>query len=312
MSHKEIVKVLSDRLKEHGSEWRTISIHHLKEATEEIRERHRQGEIADELYNGYLSDFQSSASGVLPGARAIIVVATPHPPHRVGFTRNGSVHKFTIPPTYFHHTDDEVAEILKGALEPTGYEFAPARLPEKLVAVRSGLARYGRNNIAYIDGMGSYHRLRSYYTDLPGLSDFWRPAALMEGCEQCDACIASCPTGALSHDRFQVQANRCLTFFNETTIAWPQYVKSGWDLDNKCLVGCMKCQFSCPNNPNQKDRLEPVEIFSEEETQILLEVKEQARIPEQTLKKLERLYLTEYIPTMARNLGILFQAERHS
>lgn len=308
MSHSKIVKVLSDRLEEQGSKWTSFSIEHLAEATQEIKERHRVGEIADEIYNEYLIGLQSSASGVLPGCRSIIVIATPQPLYQVGFTRNGRVHRFSIPPTYLHHTDGEVEEILKSALEPAGYGFAPAMLPEKLVAVRSGLARYGRNNITYIDSMGSFYRIRCYYTHLPGLMDHWQQAELMEGCDRCNICIAACPTGALSHEQFPVKANRCLTFFNETTAPWPQYVKSGWDIDNKCLVGCMKCQFSCPKNQRQRDWMEPVEIFSEEETQLLLEITEQDELPEQTTKKIERLYLTEYIPTMSRNLNLLFQA----
>lgn len=305
MSHHEIVEMLSDRMKEYGAKWSSISIEHLEEATEEIKERHRKGEIADEIYNEYLRDFQTSASGVLPGSRSIIVVAVPQPVYRVGFTRNGKVYRFSIPPTYLHHTDDEVEEILKGVLEPAGYRFAPAKPPEKLTAVRSGLARYGRNNITYIEGMGSFYRIRCYYTDLPGLKDDWRPAAVMDRCDRCRACVAACPTGALTDDRFLVRANRCLTFFNETTSPWPQYVKDGWDVDNKCLVGCMKCQLNCPENRSNKDWTELLEVFSEEETQTLLETTEPDGLQEPTLKKIDRLYLTEYIPTLSRNLGAL-------
>jgi len=308
MNDSEIVKILSDSLEEQGSKWTTVSIKHLEEATGEINARYRNGEITDEIYNEYISTLQSSAEGVLPGSRFIIVIATPQPLYRVGFTNNGRVHWFSIPPTYMHHTDREVEEIIKNILEPTGYGFAAADLPEKLVAVRSGLARYGRNNIAYIEGMGSFFRIRCYYTDLPGLTDNWQQAELMAFCDKCKACIAGCPTGALSQQRFLVQAGRCLTFFSETAVPWPHDIKNGWDLDNKCLVGCMKCQLNCPKNHGKKDWIEPVEIFTEQETRTLMDMTAHDRLPGQTSKKIARLYLTEYIPILSRNLNLLFQA----
>lgn len=308
MNHKEIVNALGNRLEEHGSVWQIVSIEHLEEVTDEINERYREGEISEEIFCAYLSNMQSSASGLLPGSRSIIVIATPQPMYRVGFTRNGQVHRFSIPPTYLHYTDLEVEEIIKNNLEPAGLVFAPARLPEKLLAVRSGIAQYGRNNITYIEGMGSFHRIRCYYTDLPGLTNQWRNSELLDSCTKCSACIDRCPTGALSHDRFLVHAKRCLTFYNETTAPWPHYVKCSWDLDSKCIVGCMKCQLGCPVNRRQRNWIEPVEVFSEEETRELLEVTEPEHLPEPILKKIERLYLTEYIPTLSRNLNLLFQA----
>ena len=35
----------------------------------------------------------------------------------------------------------------------------------KLAAVRSGLAQYGRNNICYVEGMGSFFSFHAYLTD---------------------------------------------------------------------------------------------------------------------------------------------------
>jgi epoxyqueuosine reductase len=37
----------------------------------------------------------------------------------------------------------------------------------KRLAVRSGLARYGRNNVTYVEGMGSFLELSASLTDMP-------------------------------------------------------------------------------------------------------------------------------------------------
>ena len=59
--------------------------------------------------------------------------------------------------------------------------------PLKPLAVRLGLVRYGRNNVTYAPGMGSYIQLLGYLTDasLP-LPDGWRPQepTLLPECER--------------------------------------------------------------------------------------------------------------------------------
>jgi len=308
MSNNELMKQLSNRMEEQGFRWRMVSLEHVEELKEEIFQRKRSGEIAEEVYRGYMTGFETSVAEALPGARSIIVVVAPQPRYQVGFTRDGEVHYFTIPPTYLHHTDQEVERVLRSVLEPSGYRFSQACLPEKLLTVRSGLGRYGRNNITYIEGMGSFYRPRAYYSDLPCEQDHWQPAAMMDICKKCNVCVDACLPGALSRERFIVQADKCITFFSEIDLPWPQWVGSCWDKDSKCLVGCMKCQLKCPKNRENRDKVESLEVFSRQETSILLEEKEPDRLPVDLLEKLERLYLVEYIPILSKNLNILFQA----
>jgi epoxyqueuosine reductase len=309
MSNKEIWNQLGRGMKEQGLKWSMVSVRYLGMLSGEIIQRHKEGQIVRELYQEYLKDFETTVPGNLFGEGSIIVVASPQPMYRAGFTLKGKEYSFTIPPTYFKHTDDDVEQLLKSVFEPAGYGFTRARLPEKLLAVRSGLAQYGRNNITYIDGFGSFYRIRPYYTDLPSIEDRWLEAEVMDICRNCNICVKSCPTGALKEDRFLVQADKCLTFLNETAVPWPGWVESAWDTDSNCIVGCMKCQFNCPGNGIQKNWIEPTEVFSEQETRELLENTEKDRLSDQTIKKLERLYLTEYIPTLSRNLGVLFQSQ---
>ena len=76
----------------------------------------------------------------------------------------------TIPPTYmdFGRVPATIESTLNSILGKYGYSAVWGnQLPEKLLAVRSGLARYGRNNISYVKGLGSFAFLSSYYSDMP-------------------------------------------------------------------------------------------------------------------------------------------------
>jgi epoxyqueuosine reductase len=173
-----------------------------------------------------------------------------------------------IPPTYYDTIDNDVADILKTVLEPQGYQLQKVRLPEKLLAVRSGLAQYGKNNITYAKGMGSFQRPVVFISDYPCAEDSWGEAAVLEHCENCSACLKACPTNAIVSDRFQLYAERCLTFHNESAKAFPQWLSPSW---HNCLVGCMICQKVCPANKEVVKWIEAGATFDHDETHLILE-----------------------------------------
>lgn len=158
---------------------------------------------------------------------------------------DGQVYAFIIPPTYSTETDKRVIERLTGYLDEHGYKIFHAILPEKPLAVQSGLAAYGRNNITYINGWGSFFRLTAYYSDMPCNTDHWDDYVLLDQCANCNACIKKCPTNAISNAKIRVLAERCLTFINEGMNDFPDWVDPGW---HQCLIGCMVCQDVCPVN----------------------------------------------------------------
>jgi epoxyqueuosine reductase len=179
-------------------------------------------------------------------------------------------------------------------------------LPLKLLAVRSGLGLYGRNNICYVPGFGSFLQLVAVYSDLPCDRDGWREAQMLERCQDCSACRLNCPTGAISSDRFLLRAERCIVFHNERkgSIPFPAWMDSSW---HNCLVGCLHCQRVCPENKDFLHWIEGREEFSEEETSLLLQGAALDELPSETVGKLEKLDLIEYLDTLPRNLGVFFR-----
>ena len=230
------------------------------------------------------------------------MVAVPQPALIISFVYKGSEHPVTLPPTYDQQTDRAILESVEGILNPAGYRLKRARLPEKNLAAHSGLIRYGRNNIGYVEHMGSFHRTAAFYTDLPCEDSQWIQPEMMEHCLKCKACLKACPTGAIGEDRFLLHAERCITFHNEHLKEIPEYVHPSM---HHCLLGCMICQKVCPENKDCVKWVEEREHFSEEETLCILNGIPYDILKSDTRKKLDRLSLTEDYNLLARNLGLL-------
>ncbi len=296
---------LFSQLTEQGYQGRIVSIKRLADLQLEIEGRHRQGMLDPELYEAYLTEFAFCPPDTLPEARSIIVVAVPQPRIQVTFRWNGESVRAIIPPTYGERKKDRrVREVLAQALEPAGYRIAEARLPRKLLATRSGLATYGKNNITYVSGLGSFHGLVAVYSDVPVSEDHWQEAKMMERCENCSACRRHCPTGAIAAYRFLLHAERCITFHNEkpADVPFPAWLDPAW---HNCLVGCLLCQRVCPENREVWPWVEEAAEFSAEETASLLEGRPFDQLPEGTAEKLERLDLEWYAGHLTRNLKAL-------
>jgi epoxyqueuosine reductase len=296
---------LFPKLEARGWQARMVSTRHLPELQEEIEGKQRQGLFDPAFYQEWLSAFSFSLPDGLPGAASLIVVSVPQSQIRFIFTWNGKLIPLKVPPTYLHgnSTDKQVEELLAETLGASGYRVAPAALPKKLLAVRSGLGAYGKNNICYVEGMGSFHRLAAFYSDLPCVQDTWQEARMMEKCTQCSACLRNCPTGAITDERFLLHAERCITFHNEkaTDIPFPAWLDPAW---HNCLVGCMRCQKVCPANKTCLKWVEDGSKFSQAETLLLLQGVELGQLSSATRRKLELSDLAGLLNVLPRNLGV--------
>jgi len=90
----------------------------------------------------------------------------------------------------------QIAEKVAGFIEESGYKAVPGQdVPLKFVADRIGLGAYGKNGLLLTEQCGSYVGLRSVITDMPITPD--RFEKMTPPCDDCDACLQACPTGAL-------------------------------------------------------------------------------------------------------------------
>jgi epoxyqueuosine reductase len=292
-------------LEKEGVLARVVSIEHLDELGTEIRSLHDDGCLNDTFYKDYSKPFFTPK---LPKrftrAKSIIVLAIPQPMLRATFLWEGKEVKGNIPPTYsdYFRTYRSGRHLLADALGEESSRLVRAVLPLKLLAVRSGLAMYGRNNITYLHGRGSFHRLMAFYSDYDTPVDNWQEKRALPKCAKCNACMKACPTGAIRKDRFLISAERCLSYMNEkdSKHPFPKWVPSS---AHNSIVGCMCCQAACPYDKDVIGWREDRGRFSEEETAYLLRGRFSGSKAAKIEKKLKRLGLD--LSIFPRNLEVL-------
>lgn len=303
------------RLAERGWRARAVPIEHLADLQRQIERHHGpapgpgtgQALFDEVFYQERLTFFAFRPPADLPTARSVLVVAVPRPQTRTTFTWQGRTLAAILPPTYagYDRVRRQVGELLAEWLAPEGGRVARAALPLKALAVGSGLGEYGRNNICYVAGMGSFFQLVAFYSELPGEEAAWGEPRMMDRCQRCEACRVHCPTGAIPARRFLLRAERCLVFHNERPAGhpFPAWIEP---TAHHCVIGCMRCQQFCPEDRPFLGWVEGDWAFSEEETDLLMQAGPAAQLPAATREKLAELELLDSLEILPRNLGALF------
>jgi epoxyqueuosine reductase len=297
-----------EQLLKEGCRLATVSTIHLADLQSEVEERRDRGEFDAGFSKEYMFRFKFTPPVELENAASLIVVAVPRPPNKAIFNWKGNKHSFILPPTYavYDQKRIHIERLVKEAVAIEGYKIAAPNLPLKLLAARSGLAEYGRNNITYVNGMGSFMRLAAVYSDMPCESDMWHESKIMDSCIDCDICQRACPTGAIPKERFLLRSERCLTYHNEKEgkIPFPSWIKLQW---HNCLIGCIRCQAVCPQNKPFLGQVEKTVEFGEEDIKHLLSGVSREYLSSSTLEKISMLGLTDYLNEMPRNLSVLLE-----
>jgi epoxyqueuosine reductase len=300
---------LEENLRSRGYASRMAGIGRLAELREAIGGLVNGGALDTEVVRERLGFFDFRLPESLPGALSIIVVAMPLPRALLVFHWRGRRVEVAVPPAYLHFDEAGrmMQDVLTEMLAPSGHRVAPSLLPEKLLAARCGLAAYGRNNITYVPGTGSFHRLAAFFTDLPLENETWQEPEMLASCASCRSCGHACPTGAIVSDRFLLHTERCLVFHNERpgSIPFPGWIAPS---SHRCLVGCLECQRACPENAHVPVSVSSEGEFTEEETASLVGDVALDHLPPRLVQKLERADLICLFGILSRNLGAVLSA----
>jgi len=179
------------------SKYKIVSVDHLAELQEDIDRLRHEGKLSQQItYREYIDYLRFEIPEGLPEAKAIIIMATFTPLMAVNFYWNGKIHQPYLPPQYYQDgvTEDDLRSIIQKEIIPQpGYKLERERRAHlKLLAVRSGLGRYGRNNICYVDGMGSFLTLYAFWSDYPIAADDWGEIRMLDACKRCRICMHTC------------------------------------------------------------------------------------------------------------------------
>jgi len=217
----------------------------------EVRQRFRENAARPEDYMVSPDDTSfferlSQPRETLPDAQAIIILG-------VGAYDKNAVYKNTrkqlrgkIARTYHcYPVVRQIAEKVANLIEESSYKAVPGQdVPLKFVADRIGLGAYGRNRLLLTEQCGSYVGLRSVITDMPIAPD--RFEKMTPPCDDCEACLKACPTGAL-YAPYKVNPRLCINPLTRKQ----KYIQPELRLKmQNWICGCDICQEVCPVNRN--------------------------------------------------------------
>ncbi|MFC2099702.1 4Fe-4S double cluster binding domain-containing protein [Candidatus Bipolaricaulota bacterium] len=282
----------------------TISIDHIDELQGFIDQLDQDGKLSDQkTYREYITSARYALPDDFPEAKSIIVFALYVKLMKATFHLDGEEHDVLVPPQYYRLglPPDATATIVTNEILPSS-EYRLERLPHghlKLLAVRSGLARYGRNNITYVDGMGSFLAHVAFVTDCE-FPDEWTDLGMMSQCDTCRVCLESCPTGAIRQHEFVIDAGKCIPLYNEVPGDFPDWLPA--DVHN-ATIGCMRCQLPCPANREAVADAGRLPDITEQETRVILGELADDEVLKSAGEKL-RIDLTEEetFQTISRNM----------
>lgn len=300
------MRVLEQVAKQHGERLRLIPVEHLLDCKEELLQFQQKEElngfqnwIINELYQFVVPEVDFEV-------KSILLIAMSYPPYaEVEFQWQGKKYflKGLAGPDF-----DEVKKRYSSVVEEEGFHLIHAdNLPLKRLSAQSGLGAYGKNNVTYVEGLGSYIIYDAYFTDIPAPEDTWGRVQNLEECKNCNACLKNCPTGAIRKDRFLINNEICLSAINEMPGDFPEWLPKSV---HHTLYDCLRCQENCPINlPFQNNILRGIS-FNETETSMLLEGTPFEEFSPEMKEKSKLLGLDRWLAAIPRNLRVLLEQEQ--
>jgi epoxyqueuosine reductase len=257
-------------LETQGVQARVVPVERLDEVGRRAGEAMAEAGFAGDVVARIDADFTTGLPAMSRPARSAVIAAVARPLTLANLTWHGERRAIPVPPHYagYHAVPRAIAQKVDELLRPAGFGAAFHEPPLKTLATCARLARYGRNNVAYVSGLGSWLQLGACVSDAPPPDDAeWGEPQVLDRCERCSACLRACPTGAIAGDRFVLHTDRCLTWHNESDDPFPDWLDPA---AHHCAVGCLRCQLVCPENVHVDLVQAAPEWFDEEETAAIL------------------------------------------
>jgi epoxyqueuosine reductase len=291
-----------------GGQLQVVPMSVLSTVREEWRkcvEQIQNTQMHQDLLENY---FDFTLGDKLDQVNSLIIIALPSPPCYVELELESGRIEADIPPVYIHRDQqlETIKQLVANSFDQNQLHSWPVVLPKKILASISGFGKYGRNNLLYVEGLGSCHRLTVFASDLVCTDEMeLSTQRRMERCSHCGICMRSCPTGAIAECTTIINHDRCLTFYNEREHLLAEWLQEDW---HHTLVGCIRCQELCPANRGVWRR-EKLAAFSKAEVQQILEKQDFSTVDKELQDKLTELNLQRYYSVMSRNIKLLLKAK---
>jgi epoxyqueuosine reductase len=293
--------------------YKTLSVDRLPTIQTEYDSLRNNSQLSkNKAFRDQISPLNLRLPADFQNAKSVVVVAAYAKPMYANFRLNGQAHKILIPFQYYDE-DLNAAQLMsiiqKDVIKTSGRRIVDITQtsPLKLLASRSGLGRYARNSLIFVDGMGSYNMLYAFLTDHPLGDEYVSNLSTLEECNHCHSCERSCPTRCISRWNFTVNIDKCLTLYNENPGEFPNFIYGSM---HHALMGCTSCKSPCPANEGIAELSGNLGDVTEEETQKILQGKPDDALLkslQQKLKGFRAAKSKELFPILTRNLGVLIR-----
>lgn len=139
--------------------------------------------------------------------------------------------------------EHDMARSMTAGMRELGLKVKKGGVPDRLAAVKAGVARLGRNGFAFLGDYGSWINIATWRVDaeLPPNE----PSTDCPCPPNCRACIDACPTHAIAAP-YCVRIDRCVAYL--TYHAQHPIAPDLWKRMGSWIYGCDECQLVCPLN----------------------------------------------------------------
>lgn len=276
------------------------SLDHLQSLKEDIEALRCLNALHEKIDHDYL-DFNFSPSSEF---NSILLVSCSIPNSMIYVDTPNGIKPMILPTVYYQTKEaDAFDAAIQHLFNEYGIRYQKAHVPLKLLGARTGLTTYGKNNISYVEGFGSYHKLTAYWTSLSAVNTPWLEITRHELCEGCAICRSNCPYDLIDNGTPVIDAGHCLSFPNEIKGTFPDWVTAE---SHNALMGCIRCQSLCPINEPYKNNVNQLFTFTEQNVDQLLNVEDYNALSDDLKHKIEKIDFQEDFAVFKRNFIALY------
>lgn len=230
--------------------------------------------------------------------KSILIIAIPHPMYSEVYFEYKSK-KYSCLSLVSSDFDYLIEIVRQNSVENFFSYIEATNLPLKRIGAQSGLAKYGRNNLTYIEGLGSNFSYIAFFTDIEPIVNELLPISFSKLCNNCSICKEICPTKAINDKSFIIDNEKCLSFLNENSEPFPEWLPLSV---HHSLYDCLYCQLNCPMNSKYKIKKGDSIFFTEDEIMKLInqDIIDDSEIV--LLKKVKYLGLDQWPAGIAKNI----------
>ncbi len=222
-----------------------------EEQSERLLDMIRENRHGEMTYMQNKVSVRTHPEKLLPGAKTVFSAALPYRFPLDTQQERPRISRYALVDDYHRVVRNKLGQMLGFIAatypEPVSGKICVDSMPvfEKNWAEHAGLGKTGKNTMLIVPETGSYVFLGEILLDIELPPS---PSPQFDPCQECDACLRSCPTGALVEPG-KIDARKCISYL--TVELKRDFSREESAMTGEWLFGCDICQEACPHNAQQ-------------------------------------------------------------